>query len=31
MRFTLRNLGRLQEATIDLGKDLILLSMDDGA
>ena len=26
MKFTLQNLGRLREATIDLGKDLILLT-----
>jgi len=26
MLFTLRNLGRLEEATIDLGKDLIVLT-----
>jgi AAA domain, putative AbiEii toxin, Type IV TA system len=26
MKFTLKNLGRLEEATIDLGKDLILLT-----
>jgi hypothetical protein len=26
MKFTMRNLGRLREATIDLGKDLILLA-----
>ncbi len=26
MRFTVKNLGRLEEATIDLGKDLIVLT-----